>query len=135
MSRHSSAGGGYSPPPFSSRLASSIIYPETLTMFNVELASLIAQILIGAGQIGIVYYGISRMVQANDSRAQLQRELMERQERQAERRHTETMAVLKDQGQALQALIRGLDTQGQALKQQGQALTTLITRTGSSGTA
>ena len=111
-------------------------------MIALELASLIAQILIGAGQIGIVYYGISRMVQANDSRAQLQRELMDLQERQAERRHTETMAVLKDQGQALrdqgqalQALIRGLDAQGQALKQQGQALTTLIGRTGSSGTA
>lgn len=104
-------------------------------MIDLALAALITQILIGAGQIGIVYYGISRMVQANDSRAQLQRELMHRQEKQSERRHTETMAVLKDQSQALQALIRGLDAQGQALKQQGQALTTLIGRTGSSGTA
>ena len=104
-------------------------------MIDIAPASLIAQILIGAGQIGIVYYGISRMVQANDGRAQLQRDLMERQERQSERRHAETMT-------ALQALIRGLDNQGEALKQQGQALSrqgqaleTLIARTGGRGTA
>ena len=90
-------------------------------MFNVELASLIAQILIGAGQIGIVYYGISRMVQANDSRSQLQRELMVRQESQSERRHAETMAAF--------------DTQRQTLDMQRQALETLIARTGGSGTA
>ena len=83
-------------------------------MIAIELASLIAQILIGAGQIGIVYYGISRMMQANDSRAQVQRELMQRQERESERRHTETMA---------------------ALDMQRQALETLIARTGGSGTA
>lgn len=97
-------------------------------MIDLALASLIAQVLIGAGQIGIVYYGISRMMQANDGRAQLQRELMERQERLSERRHAETMVALRDQGQALQAMIRGLDKQGQALE-------TLIGRTGSRGTA
>lgn len=97
-------------------------------MIDIALASLIAQILIGAGQIGIVYYGISRMMQANDNRTQLQRELMERQEKQSERRHAETMVALRDQSQALQALIRGMDKQGQALE-------TLIVRTGGSRTA
>ena len=89
-----------------------------------ELASLIAQILIGAGQIGIVYYGISRMMQANDSRAQA----AQQQERENVRRHTETMAALQDQSQALR-------DQGQALRDQGQALQALIARTGGSGTA
>lgn len=84
----------------------------------------IASILIGVAQIGIVYYGISCMVRASDSRAQAG----ERQERESERRHTETMT-------ALQGLIRGLDNQGAALKKQGQALQTLIARTGGKGTA
>ena len=99
-------------------------------MTDFEIASLACQYIIAAGQIGIVYYGISRMMQANDGRAKLQRELMERQGRESERRHAETMAALgdqsqalRDQGQALQALIRGLNSQGQALE-------TLITRTG-----
>ena len=56
----------------------------------------IASILIGVGQIGIVYYGISRMVQANDSRSKLQSELMQRQERESIRRHTETMTALRE---------------------------------------
>lgn len=90
-------------------------------MIDIALASLIAQVLIGAGQIGIVYYGISRMMQANDGRTRLQRDLMERQERQSERRHAETMAAF--------------DTQRQTLDMQHQALETLIARTGGSGTA
>ena len=103
-------------------------------MIDLAIAALITQILIGAGQIGVVLYGISRMMEASRQRAQAG----ERQEREAKRHHTETMAVLKDQGQALQALIRGLETQGQALRDEGQALRdqrhalqTLIVRTGS----
>lgn len=102
---------------------------ETATL-TAQYATAIAQVLIGIGQIAVVWYGISRMVLANDSRATLQRELMERQERESERRHAQTMTVLtdqgqalRDQGQALQAMIRGLDKQGQALE-------TLIVRTG-----
>lgn len=82
-------------------------------MIDIALASLIAQIHIGAGQIGIVYYGISRMMQASDQRANAG----ERQEREAERRHAETMAAF--------------DTQRQTLDMQRQALETLIARTGS----
>jgi len=97
-------------------------------MIDIALASLFAQILIGAGQIGIVYYGISRMMQANDNRTQLQRELMERQEKQSERRHAETMAALTDQGQALR-------DQGQALQALIQGMQAAIERTGGRGTA
>ena len=61
------------------------------------------------------------MMQANDSRSRLQAELMERQEQESVRRHSETMALLKDQSQALQALIRGMET--------------VIERTGGRGTA
>ena len=86
-------------------------------MIDIALASLVAQILIGAGQIGIVYYGISRMMQASDQRARAG----ERQERNAERHHTEVMAAF--------------DTQRQTLDMQRQALETLIARTGGSGTA
>lgn len=72
-------------------------------MTEFEIATLTAQYVIGLGQIGIVWYGISRMVTANESRASLQSELMERQERESVRRHTEAMT-------ALQGLIRGMET-------------------------
>ena len=97
-------------------------------MNEFEIASLATRILIGAGQVGVVLYGISRMMRANDSRAELQRELMERQERESERRHTETMAALKDQGQALR-------DQGQALQALIQGMQAAIERTGARGTA
>ena len=103
---------------------------ETATL-TAQYATAIAQVLIGLGQIAVVWYGINRMVSANDARALAG----ERQERESERRHTESMT-------ALQGLIRGLDNQGEALKQQGQALSrqsqaleTLIARTGRTGTA
>ena len=96
-------------------------------MNEFEFASLATRILIGAGQVGVVLYGISRMMRANDSRADLQRELMERQERESGRRHTETMAALKDQGQALR-------DQGQALQALIQGMQAAIERTGARGT-
>ena len=89
---------------------------ETATL-TAQYATAIAQVLIGLGQIAVVWYGINRMVSANDARALAG----ERQERESERRHAETMAALKDQGQALQALIRGMET--------------VIERTGGKGTA
>ena len=98
-------------------------------MTEFEIASLTAryvigggQVLIGLGQIAVVWYFGRQMVQANRDRAQAgerqvrsQSDLVERQERQAERRHTETMT-------ALQAMIRNMDRQGRALE-------TLIERT------
>ena len=101
-------------------------------MTEFELASLTAryvigggQVLIGLGQIAVVWYFGRQMVLANEARTQAG----ERQEQQAEHRHAENMAALRDQGQALQALIRGMDRQGQALERQGQALETLVART------
>ena len=125
-------------------------------MTEFEIASLTAryvigggQVLIGLGQIAVVWYFGRQMVQANNQRAEAGErtesrwaEAVERQEQQAESRHEENMTVLKDQSQALQALIRGLDKQGEALQEQGQALQrqgraleTLIARTAGSGTA
>ena len=66
-----------------------------------QYATAFAQVLIGLGQIAVVWYGISRMVKANESRAQAG----ERQERESERRHAETMAALDMQRQALETLI------------------------------
>ena len=100
-------------------------------MTEFEIASLTAryvigggQILIGLGQIAVVCYFGRQMVLANEARTLAGKQ----QEQQAEHRHAETMT-------ALQALIRGLDNQGEALKKQGQALETLIARTSTSGSA
>jgi len=67
-------------------------------MTTFEIASLVTSYV----QIAVVWYGISRMVRANDQRAQAgerqarsQSDLVQRQERQAERRHTENMTALK----------------------------------------
>lgn len=75
-----------------------------------EIASLVTQYIIGAAQVGIVYYGISRMMQANESRAQA----AQQQERENVRRHTETMAALDMQRQALETLIVRTSSQGTA---------------------
>lgn len=85
-------------------------------------ASLAAQLLIGAGQIGIVWWGIRAMVRANSERALAAAQ--DRQDRAAEldrrdladqRRHEEVMAHL--------------EAQARAMERQGLALETLIERT------
>ncbi len=100
-----------------------------MTTIDFEIASLITRVMIGAGQIAVVFYGISRMTQANERRAQAvaedrqeRAEAGERQERESERRHAESMAALK-------ALIAGQDTQRRALETQSRALEELIART------
>ena len=74
-----------------------------------------AQVAISAVQLGVVWYGIRWMVAANDQRtaagertARRQWDVMEQQERQAERRHAETMAALQSQGEALAAGAAGI---------------------------
>lgn len=74
------------------RIAFRYHLPADTKLIDLELASLIARIFIGAGQIGIVYYVVSRMVQAGESRAQA----AEQQERKNVRRHTETMTALRE---------------------------------------
>ena len=99
-------------------------------MTEFEVATLTAQYVIGLGQIGIVWYGISRMVRANEQRA----EAGERQARESDRRHTdtmreadrrhaETMAALNAQGQALKALIVGMETMIERTRGRGERST------------
>ncbi len=83
-----------------------------MTAIDFEIASLLTRVMIGAGQIAVVLYGISRMTQANERRAQAaaedrreRAEASERRERESERRHAETMAALDTQRRALEVLI------------------------------
>ena len=89
---------------------------------TIAAASLAAQVLIGAGQIGIVWWGIRAMVRANTERALAG----ERKDAADQRRHEEVMAHLEAQA-------RAMDRQGQALERQGQALEILIERTALKG--
>lgn len=73
--------------------------------------SLVISVLIGAGQIGIVWYGIMAMKQASEQRAKA-----------GEQSHAETMAALNAQSQALSGLVRSMDAQSRSLE-------TLIERT------
>ncbi len=106
-----------------------------MTTIDFEIASLITRVMIGAGQIAVVLYGISRMTQANERRTQAvaedrqeRAEAGERQERESERRHAEVMAVGErrhaESMAALKALIAGQDTQRRALETQSRALET-----------
>ena len=72
-------------------------------MTEFEIGALSTRLLIGIGQILMVMWGIRQIRLASDSREQAG-------ERQAERRHTEVMAHLEQQGEALRALVRGMET-------------------------
>ena len=81
-------------------------------MTGYEIASLVLSALIGAGQIGIVWLGISRMTRANTERFKdgVRRDkAAERQHAEtmktAERQHAETMEALAIQRRALETLI------------------------------
>ena len=96
--------------------------------------------LVGAGQCGLIWYGIRQMGAAGTAR-----------EKREDARHVEAMRALdsqaeallavvrgmEQQGEALRALVRGLEQQGETLRavvqgmeKQGQALEALIERTG-----
>ena len=64
---------------------------ETATL-TAQYAAAVAQVLIGLGQIAVVWYGINRMVRGNESRAQA----AQQQERENVRRHTESMTALRE---------------------------------------
>lgn len=57
-----------------------------------EIASLLSTIVIGLGQIGIVWYGIRAMTRSSNVRAEENARLAEQQEQ----RHTEAMTALKE---------------------------------------
>lgn len=80
-------------------------------------------LVVGAGQIAAVIYGINRMVRVNEDRAvreekrEDQREKREDQrEKREDQRHAEAMAALQQQGETLRALVKGMDRQAEALK-------------------
>ncbi len=92
-------------------------------MTDFEMASLAARIVVGAGQIAVVWCGIRAMLRVTADRETQGKEQAEAARRQhvevmaaadrrhaeamqaAERQHAETMAVLDAQRRALEALI------------------------------
>ena len=109
-------------------------------MTTFEILSLLSSVAIGAGQIGIVWYGIRSMNRSSEERARdrVQREAGERQravwERQRaaqeDQRHAEAMqAQDKRHEEAVQAQDKRHEEAVQALAMQRLALETLIERT------
>ena len=109
-------------------------------MTTFEILSLLSSVAIGAGQIGIVWYGIRSMNRSSGERARdrAQREAGEQQraawERQRaaqeDQRHAEAMqAIDKRHEEAMQAQDRRHEEAMQALAMQRLALETLIERT------
>ena len=91
-------------------------------MTTFEILSLLSSVAIGAGQIGIVWYGIRAMNRSSEERAKdrAQREAGEQQRAAREdQRHAE----------AMQALDKRHEEAMQALAMQRLALETLIERT------
>lgn len=78
--------------------------------------------LVGLGQILIVHHGIRVMDRANRDRARQ----VETQRVEADQRHAEAMA-------ALQALIKGMEQQGEALRAAVKGMETVIERTAPKG--
>lgn len=76
-----------------------------MASLGLQTWSLVISVLIGAGQIGIVWYGIMAMKQASEQRAKA-----------SEQSHAETMAALTTQSQALAGLVRSMDAQSRSLE-------------------
>ena len=78
-------------------------------MTTFEILSLLSSVAIGAGQIGIVWYGIRAMNRSSEERAKdrAQREAGEQQRAAREdQRHAEAMQALALQRLALETLIK-----------------------------
>ena len=102
-------------------------------MTTFEILSLLSSVAIGAGQIGIVWYGIRAMNRSSEERARdrAQREAGEQQRAAREdQRHAEAMQALdKRHEEAMQAQDKRHEEAMQALALQRLALETLIERT------
>ena len=98
-------------------------------MTTFEILSLLSSVAIGAGQIGIVWYGIRAMNRSSEERAKdrAQREAGEQQRLTWERQR----AAQEDQrhAEAMRALDKRHEEAMQALAMQRLALETLIERT------
>ena len=98
-------------------------------MTEFEIATLTANVAIGLGQIGIVWYGIRAMTRATERRAAEARDEARRASRAADRRHAEAMQALREQGEALREQGEALREQGEALRASTAALVALLERT------
>ena len=102
-----------------------------MTVF--EIATLATSVVIGFGQIGIVWYGIHAMTRATERRAAEARDEARRAsrvadqrhaeaQRAADQRHAEAMQALREQGEAFREQGAALREQGEVLREQGAAL-------------
>ena len=85
-----------------------------MTLFeSLSLAIAAGQMLVGLTGVVLVWVGVRQMIRANDDRtAQLdqQRHEAEQREKRADQRHDEAMEVLRQQGEALRILVKGMET-------------------------
>ncbi len=88
--------------------------------------------LVGLGQILIVHHGIGVMDRANRDRARQ----VETQRVEADQRHAEAMAALQalikgmeQQGESLRAAVKGMEQQGESLRAVIKGMETVIERT------
>ncbi len=82
-------------------------------MTEFEMASLWLRGLVGTGQIGVVGVGILVMRAMNKDRtrqAEAQSREAEQREKRADARHAEAMEALRQQGETLRALVKGMET-------------------------
>ena len=82
-------------------------------MTEFEMASLWLRGLVGTGQIGVVGVGILVMCAMNKDRtrqAEAQSRETEQREKRADARHAEAMEALRQQGETLRALVKGMET-------------------------
>ena len=77
-----------------------------------------ATLIVGFGQVGIVWYGIRAMQRSGADRA-----------REHDQRHAAQMAALDAQGRRLDVLIRQSDESNAALRESTAALREVVTRT------
>ncbi len=80
-------------------------------MTPLEIVFAAASLALQTVAVGAIFYGIGQMRRAGDQR-----------EKREDARHSETMEALRQQGEVLQALVRGIEQQGEALRQQAEAL-------------
>ena len=76
----------------------------------VAVAQVAATLVIGIGQIAVVWYGIRAMQRMGATRAREQDQRHEEAMTRADQRHEETMQRLDNQRRALEALIAGMET-------------------------
>ena len=102
-------------------------------MTEFETASLILRGLVGAGQIGVVAIGIMVMRGMNrdynrqfETQMETQRREAEQREKRADQRHAENM-------EALRAITRGMDQQGETLRAAVKGMEAVIERTAPKG--